>query len=237
MNKVVLAILIAAVGMFSTLTAAPAVKVDQSSKRAVVETYLRAIAYEDFDAVWSLIPPIKGVNKVQMDIMKREYRKTFFSDFDASFVREIKKSINTPDWNKTVSENYQDFAPYIVKHNGKWYLDIWKMAGDEVEDIKIPPCPKRVDHSSKNSVVLSYFLGIYYEKDDIVLNTFAPSYRRTLKNPRGIAKGIKQFISKDAVVLAIKSLVSGEDVDGVAIPGVKFIKISGKWYLIFEEVK
>ena len=51
-------ITLAAAIIFSAvaLVAAPKVRVDQSSQRAVCETLLRSLAYQDVDAFWMLIP-------------------------------------------------------------------------------------------------------------------------------------------------------------------------------------
>ena len=69
--------------------------------------------------------------------------------------------------------------------------------GDETKDVKLPPCPKQVNHSSQNDLVLCLLLGIYYENDEIVWDCFEPSLRKAAaaanggKAPKAFAKNIK----------------------------------------------
>ena len=232
MKKVFLAILIAAVGMFSTLTAAPAVKVDQTSKRAVLETFWKASIYGDGEALWKIVLTPKSKDKKVLESMKQSFVQNYFATFPVEVRNELKKIVNTPDWKGFVDEASKEFEPYVMQLNGKWYIDVWKIWGDQTKNVKLPPCPKRVDHSSKSSMLLSFFLGIYYEKDEIVWDCFEPSLRNSKKAPKGIAREVKNAMPQNILVPGIKSLASGEiKAENTIIPGAKLVKVNGKWYI------
>ena len=240
MNKVFLAILIAAVGMFSTLTASPEVKVtvNQTSKNAVLESFWKASIYGDRDALWSVVLPPKVKDKKHLETMKQSFVQNYFANFPLEVRNELKKIVNTPDWKGFVDEASKEFEPYVVQSNGKWYIDMWKMIGEKNKDVKLPPCPKQVNHSTQNDLILSFLLGIYYENDEIVWNSFEPSFRKAVeaqigeKTPKGIAKNSKNAMPQNVLVPAIKTLVSGEvKAEDITMPGVKLVKINGKWYI------
>ena len=144
----------------------------------------------------------------------------------------MKKIVNTPDWKGVVAEASKEFEPYVVQSNGKWYIDMWKMIGEENKDVKLPPCPKQVNHSTQNDLVLCFLLGIYYENDEIIWDCFEPSLRNSKKAPKGLAKSIKNAMPQNVLVPGIKAYVSDEvKVENVIMPGVKFVKINDKWYV------
>ena len=234
MRKVFLALAIAIAGSFVSLTAAPTekVKVDQTSKRAVFETFWKASIYGDSDALWSIVLPPKAKDKYVLELMKQAFVKNYFAKFPLEVRKELKKIVNTPDWKGFVAEASKEFEPYVVQLNGKWYIDMWKILGDQTKNVKLPPCPKQVNHSTQNDLNLSFLLGIYYENDEIVWDCVEPSLRNSKKAPKGLAKRIKNAMPQNVLVPEIKAYVSGEvKVEDVIIPGVKFVKINDKWYI------
>lgn len=234
MNKVFLAIALAVMGSLTSLMAAPAgkVTVDHSSKTAVTESFWKAVVYRDHDAMWQAIPPMKMKPEVAAN-MKKGFIHGFFSNMPAENLRELKKIYDKPaDWKAFIADVVKDGV--YVKVNGKWYIDLFKMLNQEYSDIKIPPCPKYVDHSSMNGMLMSFFLGIYYENDDLVWNCMNPEIRKQFKGRsyKGIAKNVKQAMPKNALLGAVKILASGEKFNGMdTLPGIKFVKINGKWYI------
>ena len=240
MNKVFLAAALAVIGALTSLMAAPAarVTVDHSSKEAIVDSFLKATAYEDGEALWQTILPVKVQTQSQLQIMKQSAVENYFKGFPAAQRAELRKIINTPLWKNVVAEVLKEMNPYIVKVNGKWYVDLWKIVGQAFKDVKIPPCPQRVDHSSPTRLLLSFFLGVYYEKDELVWNSFSPDTRKAFaaqtggKIPKGFAKAVKQSIPQNLLLTGIKTYASGEiKAEEVIIPGMKFVKVNGKWYI------
>ena len=245
MNKVFLAAALAVIGSLTSLMAAPAarVTVDHSSKEAIVDSWLKAIAYGDGEALLQVLLPEKGQPQDQMSDVEN-----FFKGFPAAQSAEFRKMINAPQWKNIVAEILKEMNPYLVKVNGKWYVDGKKILGQFAKDVKVPPCPERVDHSSPSRLFLSFFLGVYYEKDELVLNVFSPDFQKAFaaqnggKIPKGFAKAIKQSMPQNLLLASIKCLVEikinadkdfekfmkGKKID---IPGMKFVKINGKWYI------
>ena len=85
-----------------------------------------------------------------------------------------------------------------------------------------------------NGMLMSFFLGIYYENDDLVWNCMNPEIRKQFKGRsyKGIAKNVKQAMPKNVLLGAVKILASGEKFNGMdTLPGIKFVKINGKWYI------
>ena len=239
MYKFFLVMAIAVAGMFSSLTAAPEVKVtvDQTSKNAVLDTFWKATVYGDGEALWRVVLPPKAKDKKVSEVTKQSFVQNYFANFPLEIRRKLQQIVNTPDWKGFVVEASKEFEPYVVQSNGKWYIDMWKMMGDETKDVKLPPCPKQVNHSSQNDLVLSLLLGIYYENDEIVWDCFEPSLRKAAaenggKAPKGFAKNIKDSMPQGVLVPGIKAYASGEiKAENTIMPGAKFIKINGKWYI------
>lgn len=240
MNKVFLAVVVAVMGTLSSLMAAPVknVTVDHSSKEAIVDSFLKASAYEDGEALWQTFLPVKLKKQRDLQTLKKSSIENYFRGCPASARAELRKIVNTPEWKKLIDEYLKDWDKYIIKVDGKWYIDMWKMLGQEYSNVKIPSCPGFVDHSNPTRLVLSFLLGVYYEKDELLWDCFSPEFRKAaapqsgMKTPKGIAKMVKQSMPQNILIPAIKVAASGEmNAEGGVLPGMKFVKINGKWYI------
>ncbi|MBE6406125.1 MAG: hypothetical protein E7040_08905 [Lentisphaerae bacterium] len=240
MNKVFLAVVVAVMGTLASLMAAPVknVTVDHSSKEAIVDSFLKASAYEDGEALWQTFLPLKLKKQRDLQSLKKSSIENYFRGCPASARAELRKIVNTPEWKKLIDEYLKDWDKYIIKVDGKWYIDMWKMLGQEFSNVKIPPCPRFVDHSSPTRLVLSFLLSVYYENDKLMWDCFSPELRKSAeaktggKAPRGIARATKQSMPRNVLVPAIKVAAFGEiNVEEGVLPGMKFVKINGKWYI------
>ena len=133
-------ITLAAAIIFSAvaLVAAPKVRVDQSSQRAVCETLLRSLAYQDVDAFWVLIPAetrtalnAEGVSK--NDIFQLLLKT---SKFTPEIQKQMQAILNNPEQKNAVVDHLMQNGFKFKRIRGKYYLDLEAMGASAIQNMK-----------------------------------------------------------------------------------------------------
>jgi len=113
-----------------TVCAAPKISFSQDTKEATMAAYLGAMAYEDCDLMWQLMDP--AVVKVAIagsgseEAAKKEFWKGVSSQINPQIVQKLKEVYNNNDLKQqAVAGLMQQYGHWLVKVNGKWYLNIF----------------------------------------------------------------------------------------------------------------
>ena len=112
----------------ASVIAAPRIRVDQSSKEAVVETFIRAIGYDDVDGFWAILDPEfrsaaaaeVGGEAQAKKVFWTEFRKSCPSSQNATF-RQILN--NAEQKREAVNTMISQNPNWFVRKNGKWYIN------------------------------------------------------------------------------------------------------------------
>ncbi len=222
------------------------VKVDHSSKEKLVESLIYSIIYDDSDAFWEIIVPSfrQAVPKNQENELKKNVFYNFKNGVTSAVINEWKAEMKSPHTKaQLVAETVQWIGGGLVKVDGKWYWNPFKSAEQVTTGMSIPPCPVKVDHSSKEAVFCTLLLALYHNNNDLVWECFAPAYRRTLLNKhRGSNEAVvkeimvaelRRVFRRDMLETTIKACLFNKRAVSNIIEQQKgrFINIDGKWYL------
>ena len=115
----------------SKRTTATKTKIDQSSKRALMKTFIQALFInQDYDAIWQLFSPeikkqmIKeaGSEKAAKETFKKEIKKGM-AEMDKDELAMVKGAVSTPEgMNAMINELLKDGEEDLKKIGNKWYI-------------------------------------------------------------------------------------------------------------------
>ena len=123
-SMIVALCLFAAVSVF----AAPKIRIYQTTKNQTVESYIRALAYDDADAMWQLIDPELRTQMIKEASSEPEARKQFWEAIRQACPRsmnaQLKEILADPEQKQAaIAEMMKMVNGWMVKKNGKWYLN------------------------------------------------------------------------------------------------------------------
>ena len=112
----------------ASVVAAPRVRIDQSSKEAVVETFIRATAYDDPEAMWAVLDPSLRQLAINEAGSEAQAIKDFWAGFrqscPASQNETFKQILRDPAQKKEViNMMLQQNGKWFIRKNGKWYIN------------------------------------------------------------------------------------------------------------------
>ena len=126
-------ILLSALCIFAAVSvfAAPKIKIDQRSKEKVAETFLRAIASDDTDAMWLIIDPELREMAIKNDGGEKIAKKNFWIGFRQTVPHseneKFRQLLNDPATKaETIRQIIQYNSRWFVYKSGKWYLNPMK---------------------------------------------------------------------------------------------------------------
>ncbi len=126
-------ILLSALCIFAAVSvfAAPKIKIDQRSKEKVVETFLRAIASDDADAMWLIVDPELREMAIKNDGGEKIAKKNFWIGFRQTVPHseneKFRQLLNDPEAKaETIRQIIQYNSRWFVYRSGKWYLNPMK---------------------------------------------------------------------------------------------------------------
>ena len=116
----------------SKRTTATKTKIDQSSKQALMKTFIQAMFInQDYDAMWQLFSPelkkemIKevGSEKAAKEAFTKEIKKGM-AEMDKDELAIVKGAVSTPEgMNAMIKELLKDGEKDLKKIGNKWYIN------------------------------------------------------------------------------------------------------------------
>ena len=116
----------------SKSTTATKTKIDQSSKQALMKTFIQAMFInQDYDAMWQLFSPelkkemIKevGSEKAAKEAFTKEIKKGM-AEMDKDELAIVKGAVSTPEgMNAMIKELLKDGEKDLKKIGNKWYIN------------------------------------------------------------------------------------------------------------------
>lgn len=227
-------ITLAAVIIFSavSLVAAPKVKIDQSSKKALAESFIRVICAKDIDGLEKLFAP--GFADTLKDMLKFQGNNVGLSSlFDNVTIPagECEKINRDPAEFRKATEQLMKhgFDKGSIKINGKWYLFVNTI----------------IKSDSKNMVTLCYILAI---KNSDACTLFAICSPEVQEKMIKIHGSKSQAIEKIAQLLKAMPEDTKKQFSQVDFKDLKMLakvveegekqgiltQIDGKWYINFN---
>lgn len=242
-----------AFGTFSIANAAQTgkVQVDLSSKVALMDSFIRAYAQMDTDALWEMLPPNLKKN---MSVRGKAYAKKQFAasvknNLDPQVIQTFKKVLNDPNTRKQVAaEMVKELDRHIVYANGKYYIDfIGVLAGEtSAEQAAALKKPQAIDHSTPEKLIETFYLAILFDDVDTAFEAFHPAIQKELLKTGNADAAKKEFMKAFTSVMTpqmrqqMRMVLAGDTKD-VLIANMKqqlqkaLIKVNGKWYLMIRK--
>ena len=243
-KKMLLSILLAG----SMIVSAAPVKVDNSSREAVMTTFLNAIAAGDRDAMWLVIPPelrrmstgSGGEEKAKKTVWESLNNSISKDDADA-----IKQAMQNPATAKEIVKiMVQQYSAFIVQKDGKWYIDFAKIAAAETSKSEMEKLksPAKMDHSSAEKLIEEFYLALIFDNIDVAWDAFETEARQKAFKGLSDVNAKKLFMAGFTGNLTpqmreqIKAVLAGPNkkvfVDSIVHQFRKaLIFKDGKWYL------
>ena len=221
------------------------VKVDHSSKEKLIESLIYATINKDQDAIWEIMPPALRYSfpKAQQEKIKKSLFDGYISAFTPSALANLEIMMAIPETRKLLIDEWvQLYSKALVRFDGQWYFDLVKFMKAELDNVSIPPCPDKVDHSSKEGLFRSFWLAVYYKKSDLVWECIAPACRNQfLSRNRNIGEtevkklflqSICKAIPPEMLTSVVKAMSNSiQELSLVVRQQSKFfVYVDGKWY-------
>ena len=111
-----------------SVIAAPRIRIDQSSKEAVTETFFIAAAYDDAEGMWVILDPDLRQQVIRDSGSERQGITDFWQGFRKGFPSSqnstLKQMLRDPSQKKElINAMLQQNGKWFVKKNGKWYIN------------------------------------------------------------------------------------------------------------------
>ncbi len=227
-------ITLAAVIIFSavSLVAAPKVKLDQSSKKALAESFIRVICAKDIDGLEKLFAP--GFADTLKDMLKFQGDNVGLSSFFDKVTipaGECEKINRDPAEFRKATEQMMNrvFNEITIEINGTWYLFVNGI----------------IKSDSKNMVTLGYILAIKNSDACTLFAICSPEVQKKMIKIHGskslaIEKIAQLFKAMPEDTKKQFSQVNFKDIKTLAKVVKEFEKqgiltqIDGKWYINFN---
>lgn len=234
------------------------VKVDNSSPNALVKSMLWAVAEQDRDALWELLPPKKRAAMIAA-LGDMEKAKKFFGDAqinsiskdDLVFFKSVVK--DKRQFDAVIKAWEKQYKRCMVNENGKWFIDFAQVAAAETAatDISKLKAPAAIDHSTPEKLTETFLLGILFERYDLVWQAMAPESVIDVKAKSGSLEAARKSLFK-AVAGRLtkqqreqtKAIFAGQHkqqfVNNALLIYTRrqvLLNKNGKWYLDFKKLK
>lgn len=148
------------------------------------------------------------------------------------------------------AEMARECNKYIVKDNGKYYIDLLKLAASDTtaEQAAAVKKPKAIDHSTPEKLLETFYLAACFKDADLVFDALSPEMRAQATSREQIDKAKKTILNAltsvwtPQMIEQFKMLLSGNSKHQfIATLKMtlkdKLVFINGKWYLDFTKKK
>ena len=238
-----------AFGTFSIANAAQVTKVqvDLSSKVALLDSFIRAYAQMDTDALWEMLPPHlkKTMSAAGEAYGKKQFAASVKNNVDPQVIQTLKKLLADDNTRKQVAaEMVKEMNRHIVYANGKYYIDFLSVLAGETNDAQAAALkkPQAIDHSTPEKLIETFYLAILFDDIDLAFKAFSPATHQMLNKKFSPAEAQKQFMKGFTATVTpqmrqqLRAAFAGDMKDDV-IKAMKqqmqraLVKVNNKWYL------
>ena len=243
-----------AFGTFSIANAAQTgkVQVDLSSKVALMDSFIRAYAQMDTDALWEMLPPNlkKNMSAEGKAYGKKQFAAAIKYNADPQVQQQLKMLMrsNANTRKQVAAEMVKELDRHIVYANGKYYIDFIGVLAGETSAAQAAALkkPQAIDHSTPEKLIETFYLAILFDDVDTAFEAFHPAMQEELLKTGNADAAKKEFMKAFTSVMTpqmrqqMRMVLAGDTKD-VLIATMKqqlqkaLVQVNGKWYLMIRK--